>query len=149
MHNIPRDTARAMSQENVEIVRRLYDAIARHDVAAVLSLYDPVVEADFSQSPQGGLIGGALIYHGHEGVRRMSRDWNEAWADVAYDIEELIDAGEHVISALTYRGRGRSSRAEVEQTDYPVWTMRDGRIVRVVWHTKCGDALEAAGLSED
>jgi uncharacterized protein len=137
-----------MSQENVEIVRRLYEAIARHDVDAILPLYDPEVEADFSQSPQGGLTGGAVIYQGHEGIRRMARDWNEAWADVEYQIEELIDAGEHVLSALTYRGRGRSSGAEVEQTDYPVWTMREGRIVRVVWYTTRAEALEAVGLSE-
>ncbi len=137
-----------MSQENVEIVRRLYDAIARQDVAAVLSFYDPEVEADFSRSPQGALTGGALNYHGHEGVRRMSRDWNEAWANVEYEIVDLVDAGEHVISVLTYRGRGRSSGAEVEQTDYPVWTIRKGKIVRVVWLQTREEALEAAGLSE-
>jgi ketosteroid isomerase-like protein len=114
----------------------------------VLSLYDPEVEADFSRSPQGNMTGGALIYRGHDGVRRMSRDWNEAWADVQYSIDELIDAGEHVISALTYRGRGRSSGAEVEQTDYPVWTIRDAKIARVVWLPTREEALEAAGLSE-
>jgi ketosteroid isomerase-like protein len=137
-----------MSEENVEIVRRLYEAVARRDAAAVLSLYDSEVEADFSRSPQGRMTGGALIYRGHDGVRRMSRDWNEAWADVQYSIDELVDAGEHVISALTYRGRGRSSGAEVEQTDYPVWTIRDAKIARVVWLPTREEALEAAGLSE-
>jgi ketosteroid isomerase-like protein len=137
-----------MSEENVKVVRRLYDAIARGDSATVLSIYDPQVEADFSKSPQGDITGGTVIYHGHEGVRRMAHDWNEAWATVEYDLEELIDAGPHVIGAITYRGRGRSSGAEVERTDYPVWTIGDGKIVRVLWLATRKEALEAAGLSE-
>jgi ketosteroid isomerase-like protein len=137
-----------MSEENVETVRRLYEAIAARDETTVLSLYHPDVVADFSESPQGHLTDKALIYRGHDGIRRLSREWNESWADVRYDIEELIDAGEHVIGVLTYRGHGRSSGAAVERTDYPVWTLRDGRIVRVVWNSKRDTALEAAGLSE-
>jgi ketosteroid isomerase-like protein len=78
----------------------------------------------------------------------MAHDWNEAWATVEYDLEELIDAGPHVIGAITYRGRGRSSGAEVERTDFPVWTIRDGKIVRVLWLATREEALEAAGLSE-
>ena len=132
----------------MEIVRRLYDAVARRDDDAVLSLYDPEVEADFSRSPQGDMTGGTLIYRGHEGVRQLSRDWNEAWAEVDYEIGELIDAGQHVVLALTYRGTGRSSGAEVERTDYPVWTIRDGKIIRVVWLPTRAEALAAAGLSE-
>ena len=91
-------------------------------------------------------MGGTLIYRGHEGVRQLSRDWNEAWAQVEYEIGELIDAGQHVLSALTYRGTGRSSGAEVERTDYPVWTIRDDRVVRVVWLPTRAEALEAVGL---
>ncbi len=132
----------------MEIVRRLYDAIARGDSATVLSIYDREVEADFSKSPYGDLTGGTVIYHGHEGVRRMAHDWNEAWATVEYDLEELIDAGPNVIGAITYRGRGRLSGAEVERTDYPVWTIRDGKIVRVLWLATREEALKAGGLPE-
>ncbi len=138
-----------MSQENFEVVRRLYEAIARRDADTVVALYDPEVTADFSASPMGFLTGGrGVVYHGHKGLQQLSRDWNEAWADVEYEIVDLSDAGEHVIGALTYRGRGRASGAEVEETDYPVWTIRDGKIVRVVWTRSRPDALEAVGPSE-
>jgi uncharacterized protein len=137
-----------MSEENVEIVRRLYDAVARRDAATVLSLYDPEVEWDGTHSPLGNLTG-ELVYHGHAGIRKMTRYWQEAWATVEYEIEELIDAGDHVISVLTYRTRGRASGADVEQTDYPVWTIKKGRIVRVVWLPTRAEALEAAGLRKE
>jgi ketosteroid isomerase-like protein len=40
-----------MSQENVEIVRRMYEAEARRDYETVLALYDPAIEFDDSRSP--------------------------------------------------------------------------------------------------
>jgi ketosteroid isomerase-like protein len=136
-----------MSEENVEVVRRLYDAIEREDPDTILDLYDSGVTADFSRSPQGELTGGGLFYHGHEGIKRMGREWNEAWADVEYTLDDVVDAGDHVITVLTYVGHGRTSGVEVRRTDYPVWTIQEGKIVRVVWLPTKEEALEAAGLS--
>ena len=78
----------------------------------------------------------------------MSSDWNDAWDTVDYDLTELIDAGPHVIGAVTYRGRGRGSGVEVERTDHPVWTIKEGKVVRILWLRRREDALEAARLSE-
>lgn len=89
---------------------------------------------------------GSALYHRHEGLQRWSREWYEAWENIEYDIEELIDAGEHVIAVLTIRGRGRSSSAEVEFTRHAgLWTIREGKIIRVVWFPRREEALEAAG----
>jgi ketosteroid isomerase-like protein len=137
-----------MSQENVEIVRKVYDAVARRDTDAVLTLYDPEVEWDFSRHPFRGLMGGD-VSHGHEGLRRWFREWYEAWETLEDNLAELIDAGDKVISVVTTRGRGRASGVEVELTRHAgVWTIRDGKIVRVVWFRTRADALKAAGLSE-
>lgn len=140
-----------MSQENVEIVRRVYDAAARRDAATVLALYDPEVELDTSldNSPLQlvGLGGG--VYRGHEGLRSFFREWHEAWERIEYDFEELIDApGERVISVVTRRGRGRASGAEVEQPLALVWTIRNEKVVRVVWFPSREEALESVGLRE-
>jgi hypothetical protein len=61
------------------------------------------------------------------------------------DCEELIDAGEHVISVVTSRARGRVSGLEVECTG--VWTIHEGKVVRVEWFESREEALEAAGLT--
>jgi ketosteroid isomerase-like protein len=130
----------------VEIVRRVYDAVARRDTATVLALYDPEVEWDASQSPLGRVTG-ASVLRGHEGLRRAFREWYDGWEHVEDNIEELIDAGEHVIAVVTLRGRGRSSGVEVEWKDYAaVWTIREGKVLRVVWLPSREAALEAVGL---
>jgi ketosteroid isomerase-like protein len=138
-----------MSQVNVEIVRRIYDAAARHDPDAVFALYDPEVELDASRL---GIVGtaGAMqgISHGHDGLRTFFREWHEAWENIEYDYDELIEAGEHVISVVTRRGRGRLSGAEAELRVALVWTLREGKVVRVVWFPTRAEALEAAALSE-
>ena len=137
-----------MSRENVEVVRQVYEAAARRDAETVLALYNSNVELDNSRLPIGGLMGGG-IYRGHAGLRAFFREWHDSWDDIDYDYEELIDAGsEHVISVVTRRGRGRTSGAEVEVPLALVWTVRDGKVVRVVWYPSRADALEALGLSE-
>lgn len=134
-----------MSLENLEIVRQLFDAISRRDAEAVLSLYDPDVQWDASRAGPGAFFVGT--YHGHDGLRRYFREWNEAWENVDYDVEELIDTSEQVISVVTARGRGRASGAAVSYTQYAVWTFRDGKIARAAWFHTREEALEAAGVA--
>jgi ketosteroid isomerase-like protein len=131
-----------MSAHNVELVRRLFDAIARRDTANVLSFYDPDVEWDASRAAPGEafIVG---TYRGHDGLRRYFREWYEAWANIEYAVEELIDADEQVISVVTNRGRGRASGAAVDWMQYAVWTFREGKIVRVEWFPARAEALAA------
>jgi ketosteroid isomerase-like protein len=135
-----------MSEENVEVVRRLYEAIARRSTEDVLALYDPDVEWDMSGYPYGEML--EKRSRGHAGLRAFWRELYEAWEEYEHDLRELVDAGDHVISVVTDRGRGRASGAEVEISAYGVWTIRDGRIIRVRWLRTRAEAFNAAGLSE-
>jgi ketosteroid isomerase-like protein len=134
-----------MSRENVEIVRRVYHAAARHDAATVLALYGPEVEWDNSRLPEASLEG-RHVTRGHEGLRTLFREWYEAWESVEDDCEELIDAGKHVVSVVTRRGRGRVSGAETTARRGGVWTLREGKVVRVVWFPSREEALESVGV---
>jgi ketosteroid isomerase-like protein len=93
---------------------------------------------------------GRGVYHGHEGLRQVFREWHEAWESHKADVEELIDAGDdRVISVGTARGRGKASGIEVELPHQAgLWTIRDGRVIRVVWFPTREEALEAAGLRD-
>jgi|ERR671910_661794 ketosteroid isomerase-like protein len=99
-----RDTGRAMAEENVQIVRRVFDALERPD-AAVRALWHADVEFDVSRDIWGALVGGGR-YRGVEGVRSWMLDLYSGWEKVDLSCEELIDAGEQVIAVLSVRGRG-------------------------------------------
>jgi ketosteroid isomerase-like protein len=131
-----------MPQDNVEIVRAVYEAAARRDAASVLALYDPAVELDASAIALGGLVG-QPVRHGHEGVRSFFRELHEAYENLTYDLEELIPVGDRVISFVTRRGRGRLSRVEVEMSFAIAWTVRHGRIVKLEWFASREQAREA------
>ena len=138
-----------MSRENVEIVRRVYDAAARRDSAVVFSLYDPDVEWDGSRSRWAEVMPGEGRWRGHEGLRSFFRRYYEMWEAFEDDVQELIDAGDQVISVVNSRGRGRASGLDVEWAgNAGVWTLREGKVVRVVWFPSRDEALEAVGLRE-
>lgn len=122
-----------MVQENAEIVRRLYDAVANRDVETVLSLYDQDVEWDFTRHPLATVTGG--IYRGHEGLRSFFGELREAWDIVEWGLEDVIEAGNQVVTVVNQRVRGRRSGAEAEGQAYAVavWTIEKGKVVRVVW----------------
>jgi ketosteroid isomerase-like protein len=134
-----------VSREDVEVVRRVYEAAASRNRETVYELYDPDVVLDFSQVPMGRLLG-QDVYRGHDGLRSMFRAWHQAWDRVEYDFETLIDAGEHVIAVVKRHARGRASGVEVEWPVALVWTLSHGRVVRVAWFSSLEEAREAAGV---
>jgi ketosteroid isomerase-like protein len=140
-----------MSEENVEIVRRLFDAVARRDTEAALSLYHPDVEFDGRNHRWAEMIRSpGLVFRGHEGLRAWAREYYAAWEDLDDTLEEVIDAGDQVITIVTTTGRGRTSGIEVELKDNAgVWTFRDGQIVKIVWYSTLADALEAVELPHE
>ena len=121
-----------MSQENVDIVRRVYDAVQTSDSATVFALYDPEVEWDWSRHPISSMIGGS-VYRGHEGLRDFFRDLREVWEETEWSVKEMLDGGDHVVVLVDQRTRGRTSGVQVIASAVSVWTVQAGRIVRVVW----------------
>ena len=136
-----------MSAENVEVVRRLFEASARGDAEAVLALYHEDVTWDASRT-QPGLGEFAGVYRGHEGLRRFFREWRGSFADDEYRYEELIDAGgETVVGHVTQQALGRSSGAPVTRPLAGVFTVRDGKIAAADWFLTLEEALDAVSPS--
>jgi uncharacterized protein len=136
-----------MSQENVDLVRRVYEADDRGDLTAVFAAYDPEIEWHVPglASPE---LGFDPVYVGHDGVRTFWRLWLSAWETTTFDYHEFIDAGEHVVVVQSQRNRGRTSGIELEWNFAQVWTIQDAKVVRVEFFPTRGEALEAVGLSE-
>lgn len=134
-----------MCRENVEIVRQVYEAAARHDAGAIFALYAPDVEWDVSRSAIRAAMGGGT-YRGHEGIRSFFRDWYGAMEDLVEDCLELTEApDEHVISRAAWRGRGRASGLEVEMCQSILWTVADGSVKKVEWFQSRQEAVAAVG----
>jgi ketosteroid isomerase-like protein len=136
-----------VSRENVEIVRRIYDAVAQRDAATPFAYYAEDIVWDVSNSRRAALMMHS-VYHGHEGVRQCWREAVEAFGEVDFDVEELIDAGGQVVAVIRERAIGRTSGAPVEASHVTILTLAHGKVIRVqVWDDRA-EALKAVGLQE-
>jgi ketosteroid isomerase-like protein len=137
-----------MSQENVELVRRINELFNRGDFEPMFALADPPPEFEYVPSLALGpdLVG---EQRGPEGFRRVVEVfWNE-FDDPHIELHELIDAGDQVFISATFRGRGKHSGAEMSLGPvWAVWTVREGRVVRWQGFADRAEALEAVGLRE-
>ena len=129
-----------MSQENVEVVRRAWEAFASHDNEAIFPLYDPEVEIHDEFLNR--------VYRGFDGVREYFCDLLGVWDEYGSDVEGWIDAGDDVIAVVVSSARGKQSGARVEQRRWHVWTIRNGKLWRLRVYATKAEALEAVGLAE-
>ena len=131
-----------MSQENVELIQRMYEAFHRGEADGALAYFDPKVEVDASVRVDEG------IGHGRDAVATMVARWVGAWDDWREEIEQMRDLGSHVVVVSTQRGRAKGSGIEVNTRYAVLYEIRGGKITRMVLHSGPAEALEAAGLSE-
>ena len=138
-----------MSQENVELVRRLFALWNRTsglgEEAADLAgeFFDPDVE--WHDQPE---LPGATVHHGIEELGRHLAAAQEALDYDRTDLLEVLDADPRVLAAYSIHARGRASGTPVERDAFQVYTFRGGRIASVEIFGTRGEALEAAGLEE-
>ena len=134
-----------MSEENVEIVRRIYTEgrIYQDPERLVGELGTPDIE--YVNPPYAVEPG---IRRGPAEVARALRRAHELFASPRYVIKELFDQGDSVVADLSFYVHGRGSDSEAVQEEVHTWTLRDGRITRFEWGRDLKAALEAAGLRE-
>jgi uncharacterized protein len=133
-----------MSRENVEVVRRGFEAFARNDWDAAMASFDPSVA--WVEMPSLGPD--ASSYTGIEELRGAVQSWIEMWSEYDVEVARYADAGDDVVVLARERGHGGVSGAAVERELGDVFTLRDGKVVRVRLYGSWDEALEAAGLSE-
>jgi ketosteroid isomerase-like protein len=132
------DTAQWMSQDNVEIVRRVYEAWARDELPGPAGLFDAQIEY---VNPPDAVEPGTR--HGLVAFTQAVRDSFEGWGDRQIEPERFISAGERVAVVVRYRAHWRTSGVDVAAHESALWTVRDGKVVRYEWFHGPNDALEA------
>lgn len=128
-----------MSQANVELVRAIYERFRAGDTDAALALHHPEIEVhDRPEVPD------PQVYRGHEGVLRSVSVSRETFRGLDIEPEELHDAGDRVVAVIRIQGRGRESGIPIDERLAHLWTIRDGKAVRMVVYSSLDEALREA-----
>ena len=131
-----------MSEENVEIVRRGYQAYQRGDVAAGLEYSDPEVVV-YRAEPDGA------TFRGPEGLLKAFAEWVEDFDEFSVTAEEFIDANDHqVVVRVHQKAIGAQSGVPIEADYWFVHTLKDSKLIRLDMLPTRTRAFEAAELSE-
>jgi ketosteroid isomerase-like protein len=133
-----------MSQENVEIVRRLNDVFNERSFVENADLLAPDMVWDMS----GVGLPDAASVTGHFGVLNFLNTLTESFASEHIDAEDIVDSGDQVLVMVRLSGRGRASGIDIDQRFAMVWTLRDGRAIRMDMYLTRDEALKAVGLEE-
>jgi ketosteroid isomerase-like protein len=123
-----------MSQQNVELVRRIYEAWGREESARDFIAED-IEYVNPSYAVESGTRRG----------RASFRVVRETYGDFKVRVERYVDAGEEVVVLAQYKGSGGGSGVPVSGEHGYVWTVRDGQAVRFQWFQSHREALDAAG----
>jgi ketosteroid isomerase-like protein len=134
-----------MSQENVEIVREVFESFLSGNQKRTARLVDPEVEF---RGTVGGLEEGRIAHGLPQIVETFEEEDLEAWEERRLEPEEFIDAGNDVVVLLHEYRRGRGSGVELEIDTAVVFAVCDRRVVRIQGYMDRDAALVAAGLRE-
>lgn len=151
-----------MSDEALRVVEEIQAALTTEDVVAGLEdaeqgeaiertfgrLADPEFEVQMfgpEDNPQGFGLGG----RGSDGFTRIWEEWTSPFESFRIEIEEMIPAGDKVVSLVTISGRTKTGGVEISQPAAAVWTVRNRKLTRAEFHLDRDRALRAAGIDPD
>jgi ketosteroid isomerase-like protein len=131
-----------MSEETVESVRRVFEAVNQHDIGALDTLLSEEMEFhSVLAASEGG------VFRGRQGIRDYFREFDAVFDEYRTQIEDVIDTGENrVVAIVKFTGRGKGSGVTLDQHFGMVFTFQGEEITRMDSYFDTAEALEAAGL---
>jgi ketosteroid isomerase-like protein len=133
-----------MAKDNIDVVRRSFDAIGRWDIDALLQLY----HADVEFLPLTGTRVESGGYVGHAGVRDYFEEVAEVWSQLQPRADDVRTTGDHVVVLGGCAVTGRGSGVESDTPMAWVVTVRDGKVIRHRGYRTRAEALDAVGLAD-
>jgi ketosteroid isomerase-like protein len=133
-----------MSAQNVEAVRRAWEAFNRGDPETFFA--DTAAEVEFAEDPA---FPEAAVFRGREEIVRYLAGFQEAMAEHRFEVEELRDCGDRVLALVHETARGTTSGADVDQRPAFLFEFRNGMIGRVRAYLDRAEGLAAVGQAPD
>ena len=142
-----------MSQENVEVARRVYattpaavEALAAggdaSDAPEYWNLFDPnVVIVEIAELPD------AATYRGLDQMRRWLQGWVDIFDEISVEPQDFVPVGDFVLVSTRQRFHSKTG-IDVEQDITQVLRLRDGRVIYATGYRDRANALKAVGLEE-
>ncbi len=124
---------------------RAYAAANRRDFELILTGNDPV---DYEYHPSADLLPPDFdsVYRGHQGYLDFWRRWLDAFEDIRWDPEEILDFGDKALVTTRQSGHGSGSGVAVSLPVYQLFTFRRGMVIRQEDFVDRSAALEAVGI---
>jgi ketosteroid isomerase-like protein len=134
-----------MSNENVEILRPIYDEWGKGRFEAGQELYEPEITVETFMPDAAETV----TMNGIGEFQRFVRDWLTQWDEYRVTGERFQAVGpDRVLVSGRQIATGHNSGVEVESPAFAIWTFRQGKVIRLSLHYDRDEALEVAGVSE-
>ena len=129
------------------LIARAYAAANRRDFELILTINDPGL---YEYHPSVDLLPPDMdaVYYGHQGYRQFWRYWLDAFEDIRWDPEEILDFGDKALVTTEQSGHGSGSGVAVSEPVFQLFTWKRGLVIRQEDFLDRSTALEAAGLRE-
>jgi ketosteroid isomerase-like protein len=132
-----------VSQENVEIVRRVIAAFNNRDRTALRPFFDHTAQI----TPVRAAVDGT-VFSGAEAASEYCAAIDDSWDDLRWEVEDIRSGSDWVLALGHIRGRGRGSGATIDARGGWLVRLRERLIVEFRTYTDRAEALEAVGLEE-
>jgi ketosteroid isomerase-like protein len=130
-----------MSQENVEGLKRAFDAFASGDLETAVGFIDPEFEIH-------DRVIGSPSERGPAALIANAADVREAIGDVSWEPREIVDLGDRVLVEVHVTGQGQHTSLPINEAVGHIYTLRNGKAVKLDIFRTYEEARHAAGVSE-
>ena len=129
-----------MASENLEIVKRGFDAFNERGIEGII----PLIHSDFEATTPPSLASEPDTYRGPDGIRRWFDSFDEVMDEIRWKPHRFREVGDRVVVEFTLRARGKTTGLDFGQDAEMVWEIRDGMASRLDLFQSLDEALVAA-----
>lgn len=128
-----------MASENLEIVKRGFDAFNERGIEGII----PLIHSDFEATTPPSLASEPDTYRGPDGIRRWFDSFDEVMDEIRWEPHRFREVGDRVVVEFTLRARGKTTGLDFGQDAVMVWEIRDGMASRLDLFQSLDEALVA------